>query len=223
MAASDTLPGVRIIAIPVKSLTKSKRRLSPVFTPLERGALTLAMLEDVLDVTLALPGWETWVVSPDEAVLEIAVRRGVRPVVEDKPPLSGAVRQVEREAVEAGADALAVLLGDVVMATPEALSNALHTLGPVVVAPDESREGSNLLLRRPPKAIPARFGPGSLAKHQEAAAAKGLPVSLVEQPELAFDLDGPSDILALVDARISSRTLSALLQMQAPQRIPRVS
>ena len=42
----------------------------------------------VIDVTLALPGWETWVISPDEAVLEVAARRGVTPIVEDRPPLA---------------------------------------------------------------------------------------------------------------------------------------
>lgn len=214
---------MRIIAIPVKSLAKSKSRLAPLFSPLERGALTLAMLEDVLDSAQALHGWHTWVVSPDEAVLEIAVRRGVHPVVEDKPPLSGAVRQVEREAKEAGADALAILLGDVVMVTPDALASAVHTLGPVVAAPDRAGLGTNLLLRRPPRAIVARFGPGSLAKHRESAATKDLPMAIVERPELAFDLDQPTDILTLLEERTPGRTRSTLVQMGAAERVARVS
>ena len=53
---------MRVIAVPVKSLSKAKSRLAPILSPLERGAVTLAMLEDVLDATLAVPGWETWVV-----------------------------------------------------------------------------------------------------------------------------------------------------------------
>ena len=44
---------VRAIALPVKSLDDAKSRLGPVLSPLERAALTLAMLEDVLDATLA--------------------------------------------------------------------------------------------------------------------------------------------------------------------------
>ncbi len=73
---------MRVIAVPVKALERSKSRLAPHLSPLERGALTLAMLEDVLDVAQAMPGWETWVVSPDEAVLEVAARRHARTVVE---------------------------------------------------------------------------------------------------------------------------------------------
>ena len=39
---------------------------------MERAALTLAMLEDVLNACLAQVTWEIWVVSSDEVVLEIA-------------------------------------------------------------------------------------------------------------------------------------------------------
>ena len=61
------------IVLPVKSLDEAKARLDPALSPVERAALTLAMLEDVLDATLAMPGWETWVLSPDETVLEVVV------------------------------------------------------------------------------------------------------------------------------------------------------
>ena len=185
--------------------------------------LTLAMLEDVLDAAVAAAGWQTWVISPDEAVLEIAVRRGVRAVAEDKPPLSGAIRQVEKEALDCGADALAILLGDVALVTQETLSTALHTLGPVVVAPDRAAEGTNLLVRRPPRAIQAKFGKSSLAKHREAAVAKGLPVSTVDLPGLAFDLDDPSDIAILLGSGREGRTRTALLEMDAASRLTRVS
>ena len=67
---------MRILAVPVKSLTEAKARLAPALAPMERAALTLAMLEDVLDATGQLAGWTTWVISPDEVVLEVAARRG---------------------------------------------------------------------------------------------------------------------------------------------------
>src|SRR6266545_1334457 len=66
---------MRVIAVPVKSLAGAKRRVAPELTPLERGALTLAMLEDVLDAAQPVTGWQPWVVSPDEAVLETVGRR----------------------------------------------------------------------------------------------------------------------------------------------------
>jgi len=210
---------VRVIVLPVKSLSESKTRLAPVLTPLERGALTLAMLEDVMDVTQAVAGWETWVVSPDEAVLEIALERAAHAVREQKPTLTSAVRQVEEEATGRDAGALAVLLPDTPLVTLEALTSALRTLGPVVLAPATDESGTNLLIRRPPTAIRARFGADSYRKHLEAAAGADLPTAVIETPELAFDLDLPGDILTVLDARRRGRTAEVCLDMDLPARI----
>jgi 2-phospho-L-lactate guanylyltransferase len=210
---------MRVLAIPVKSLSRAKSRLAPALSPLERGALTLAMLEDMLDVTLEISGWETWVVSPDEVALEIAARRGAKPVPEAKGPLSAAVRQVETMAKEGDADALAVMPGDLPLVTPDALHVAIHTLGAVVLAPASDGTGTSLLLRRPPRAIASRFGPESFRRHQELAAARGLPVSVVDRPELAFDLDRPGDILTLLSEGRRGRTREVCVQMDLGARL----
>lgn len=207
------------IVLPVKRLEEAKARLEPILAPLERAALTLAMLEDVLDAALAVPGWETWVLSPDETVLEVAAGRGARPVPEGEPSLSAAVRQAEAEATGRGADALAVLLPDTPFMTTAALTRALHTLGPVVVAPSTDERGTNLLLRRPPTAIAAHFGPDSYRRHLEAAAEADLPIAAVERPELAFDLDAPHDILTVLQHPGTSRTLEVLRDLRLDERM----
>jgi 2-phospho-L-lactate guanylyltransferase len=218
---SDTLDCVRVIAVPIKSLSKAKSRLARVLSPMERGALTLAMLEDVLDAALAVPGWETWVISPDEVALEIATRRKARPLEEKKAPLSAAVRQVEDEAMEREADALAILLGDLPLVTAASLTSALHTLGPVVVAPSKSDGGTNLLLRRPPRVIGARFGRESYRKHVESARAKALPVSAVRHSQLTTDLDVPEDLVPFLDAHKEGRTRATLLDLDVASRFAR--
>ncbi|HSL66962.1 MAG TPA: 2-phospho-L-lactate guanylyltransferase [Actinomycetota bacterium] len=210
---------MRVIAVPVKSLAGAKRRVAPDLTPLERGALTLAMLEDVLDAAQAVTGWQTWVVSPDEVVLEIAVRRGATSVPEEKPPLASAIRQVERLATEREVDALAVLPGDLPLITTEALTAALRTLGPVVLARSHDEAGTNLLLRRPPKAIPARFGPQSFRRHLDQAEARGLPAAVVDRRELSFDLDVPSDILTLLATGRRGRARQVCLEMDLRERL----
>jgi 2-phospho-L-lactate guanylyltransferase len=209
---------VRVIAVPVKSLERSKSRLAGWLSPLERGALTLAMLEDVLDVAQATAGWEVWVISPDEAVLEVASRRRTRTIAEARPGLAAAVRQVEALAVAERVQALAVLAADLPLLTPQALSAALRTLGTVVIG-RSAREGTSLLLRRPPRAIPARFGEDSFRRHLELARAKGLPASVVERPELAFDLDLPSDILTLLADGRRGRTREVCLGMDLGERL----
>src|SRR5260221_11806010 len=47
----------RILAVPVRSLSEAKTRLSPALDRMERAALTPAMPEDGLDGTLQLLGW----------------------------------------------------------------------------------------------------------------------------------------------------------------------
>jgi 2-phospho-L-lactate/phosphoenolpyruvate guanylyltransferase len=210
---------MRVVAVPVKSLSRAKTRLSPALTGLERGALTLAMLEDVLDAALSVPGWETWVVSPDEVALEIAAGRGARPIPEAKPPLANAIRQVETKAKDDGASALAVLPADVPLVTVDTLHEALRTLGAVVLARSADGSGTSLLLRRPPRAIPARFGPDSFRRHVELAEARGLPVSIVERRELSFDVDRPDDILTLLADGRRGRTRDVCLQMDLGARL----
>lgn len=210
---------MRAIAVPVKSLGHGKSRLAPVMTPLERGALTLAMFEDVLDATLGLDGWETWVVSSDESVLEIALGRRAATIVEERPSLAGAIEQVEEHAAGRGAEALAILPADLPLLTRSALTVALHTLGPVVLAPATDERGTNLLLRRPPAAIPSRFGADSYRRHLEAAAERDLPIAVVERQELAFDLDDPGDILTMFGAHRPGRTLEVCRDLQLADRV----
>jgi 2-phospho-L-lactate/phosphoenolpyruvate guanylyltransferase len=207
------------VALPVKSLGNAKSRLSSLLSPLERGALSLAMYEDVLDATLGLEGWETWVVSPDEGVLEIASGRGARAITEERPSLRSAVLQIEAEAVAVRTEALAILPADTPFVTVDALTAAMHTLGPVVIAPSADERGTNLLLRRPPTAIPSRFGPDSFRRHLETAAERDLPTAVVERDELAFDLDEPGDILTVLETRRSGRTLQVCRDMDLAERL----
>jgi 2-phospho-L-lactate guanylyltransferase len=210
---------MRAIVLPVKSLDASKARLEPVLGPLERAALTLAMLEDVLDVTLAMAGWQTWVISPDEAVLEVSRARGAEILVEEEPPLERAIVQAEAEATGRGADALAVLLPDTPLLTPAALTRALHTLGPVVLGPSADGQGTNLLVRRPPDVIAAAFGPNSAARHRHAADAAAVPIAVVADAAIAFDIDVPDDILGVLRSPRPTRAREVLAALGADDRM----
>jgi 2-phospho-L-lactate/phosphoenolpyruvate guanylyltransferase len=190
-----------------------------LLTPIERGALSLAMFEDVLDATLAIDGWATWVVSIDETVREIGLRRGAEIRAEERSTLAGAVQQVEEESAGRGVEALAVLHADMPLVTTHSLRRALHTLGPVVIAPAADERGTNLLLRRPPDAIASRFGRDSYRRHLEEAAERELPIAVVDHEELAFDLDEPADILTVLEARRPGRTLEVCRDLDLAGRL----
>jgi 2-phospho-L-lactate/phosphoenolpyruvate guanylyltransferase len=210
---------VRAIALPVKSLGYAKSRLASILSPLERAAIALAMFEDVLDATLAVDAWETWVISSDESVLEIALGRGAITIPEEGASLAAAIGQLETEAADKTLEALAILHADMPLVSADALRAAVHTLGPVVIAPSADERGTNLLLRRPPDAIPSRFGADSYRRHLEAAGERGLPIAVVERDELAFDLDDPGDILTALEARKPGRTLDVCRDLDLGKRL----
>jgi 2-phospho-L-lactate guanylyltransferase len=190
---------MRVLAVPVKSLERAKGRLSALLSPAERAALTLAMLCDVLDAALAQEAWETWVVSPDPSALEVSARMGAMPFHEDSGSLLGAVREVERR-VSGPKSELAVLLADVPLVSAGGLRDALAVDAAVVAAPASSDGGTNLLVRWPPSVIPVRFGPNSFARHRWAARRVRVTFEEVSDPLLAFDVDRPDDLHALLSS-----------------------
>ena len=202
----------------MKPLRDAKSRLSPLLDAGERELLTLAMFEDVLEACLAQPTWEVWVVSRDVTVLDVAGGRGAAPVVEEGTSLLAAIRQAERMLPRSG-DELAVVLADLPALEPDALAAALAVAGPVVAAPAASDGGTNLLIRRPPTVIPARFGTASFAKHRWAARRKRLDVAEVRDPALAFDLDRPEDVARLMLEAPRGRTYAACQEMGLGARL----
>lgn len=209
---------MKVLAVPVKRLDRAKHRLSPILTPGERAALTLAMLEDVLDACLAQPGWEVWVVSGSERAYEAARTRGARAVAERSRSLNEAVRQIEDE-LGGPADELAVVLADLPFLSASALAEALAVPGPVVASPAASDGGTNLLVRRPPWAIRAMFGRASFAKHRWAARRAGLAFAEVARLELGFDLDRPRDLITVLRAGRPGRTTVACREMGLAERL----
>lgn len=211
---------MRVLAVPVKSLERAKSRLGAILSPGERAALSLAMLEDVLDACLGQAGWDVWVVSHAQAALEAAVRRGARAVPEHGASLVAAVGQVER-AVAGRATELGIVLADLPFVTPVALREALGRAASAAVAavPAESDGGTNILLRTPPSVIPARFGRSSYPRHRLEAYRAGVTLKEVRSPELGFDLDRPTDLVRLLESDGDSRARSACLEMGLADRL----
>ncbi|MEZ4216344.1 MAG: 2-phospho-L-lactate guanylyltransferase [Myxococcota bacterium] len=195
--------------VPVKSLAESKSRLVAALSPDARGELALAMLGDVLD---ALGGAERVdvraVVTPDDDVAAAAERAGARAIVARAPGLNASLDAAALAlARDAGlgarpGDALLVVLGDVAGATArdvDALCASLDGVdGPAVALAASHDGGTAALLRRPPDAIPSRFGAASADAHRAAAAAARVPCLEPRVPSLAIDLDVPGDVDAFV-------------------------
>jgi 2-phospho-L-lactate guanylyltransferase len=210
---------MQVVAVPVKSLDRTKTRLASVLSPHERGKLAAAMLNDVLDACLPQAGWEVWVVSAQDEVLGLAKHRGARSLRETGTTLGQAVRQVEAQAREEDCVELAVVLADLPFATRDAVAEVLGTSASVVAAPATSDGGTNALIRRPPSIIPARFGRSSFSKHRAEAYRRGVTFESIDSSALGFDLDRPADLVAVLEAERDSRTKAACLRMGLADRL----
>lgn len=196
--------------VPVKDLSETKSRLSPLLSSGERGALALAMLDHVLSTLGKLDDLErVGVVSPSPRVLSLAEDAGVEALPQESRGLNEALEEGRDWAISGGASSLLVLPADLPYLSAADVRMLLDLPGDtgraVVISPDKAREGTNALLLRPPDALPFAFGPGSYGAHLRAAREQGLEPATCENAGVAFDLDTKDDLRVLRESGLSRR------------------
>jgi 2-phospho-L-lactate/phosphoenolpyruvate guanylyltransferase len=186
------------VIVPHRGLDVAKTRLAPVLSPGERGELAADLLRRVLR-TVREAIRDVVVISPSAALAELVEPLGARLVVQRGMGLNRGLDQARAEALADGIMTLGVLHGDLPdlrVADVRALLRAVPKPRGVAIAPDSAGTGTNGLVMRPADAIRFRFGAGSCLAHREEAAQAGLPLTIVDRPGLAFDLDTPDDLAA---------------------------
>ncbi len=208
-----------IALIPVKRLEESKSRLLPELPDAKRQALTLAMLEDLIEALQRSGCVERIAVTtPDPQVASRARAAGAEVVLRPEPGLNAALEDAAVRLAAASDEPLLVVLGDVAGALPEDFRrlvgyarNARGAAKGVWLTPSADG-GTSALLLRPARAIAFRFGPESARRHREAALAAGVAYQEVALPSLAIDLDQPEDLSAFLATSGGGARTRALLE-----------
>jgi 2-phospho-L-lactate/phosphoenolpyruvate guanylyltransferase len=176
------------VLLPVKSFSEAKLRLAPALPPAARRALARDMATHVLACAGHLP---VAVVCDDVEVAAWAREHHALVVWEPERGLNRAVEAgVERLASE-GVERVIVAHADLAFASE--LEWVADFAG-VTLVPDQRDNGTNVV------GVPARsgfafsYGPGSFARHQVETRRLGLPLRVVRAPDLARDVDLPSDL-----------------------------
>jgi 2-phospho-L-lactate guanylyltransferase len=190
--------------LPLRRLDDAKGRLGPQLAPDERAQLALGLLERAATALLAGGVARVLVVTRDARLSAADVSSDPRVSLQQQdaalPGLNGAVRQGQRWALDAGADALLVTLPDLPLLDAvdiRALLAASDDGALSVLAPDRAGTGSNALLLAPPNVIETAFGVNSAARHQAAYTAAQQPLLRVQRPGLSLALDTADDMAAL--------------------------
>lgn len=197
--------------IPVKSLEKGKRRLSPILSESQRRRLTLCMLKDVLSVVLKFRGLEgAVVVSSDVEILSLAERLGAVSLAEKGDEgVNRAVSKGIEYCLNRGASAGLILPADIPLLSRMDLET-IEALGlktpSVTIAPSLRFDGTNALLLNPPDAIQTSYDADSFQSHFKAGGTRGLKVKVYLSARVMLDLDLPEDLNLFLKLREAKDT-----------------
>lgn len=179
------------VVIPIKSFTLAKGRLADTLTPEERAALARRCAGTVVR---SAAGMDVYVVCSDPDVADWARSSGCRVVDCQTPGLDHAVVAGRSRAAADGAEHIVVAHSDLPLATD--LISVVRP-GKVSIAPDRHRDGTNVLAFPAASPMETAYGPGSFDNHLRIAGSLGLQVEIIEDPNLALDLDTADDLAEL--------------------------
>jgi 2-phospho-L-lactate/phosphoenolpyruvate guanylyltransferase len=211
--------------LPVKRFVAAKQRLGEGLSAGTRRVLAEAMVGDVLIALRRASRVDRVVVVTGEPAAQ-ALAGGHGAEVLDDPDDAGHNEAAARGvgwARERGAACVVLVPGDCPALDPAELDALLEDAGEgprVTVVPDRHGTGTNALVLSPPDVIEPAFGPGSRARHEEAARAAGADCRVAEPSSLALDVDTLEDLDALREA-LAARTGGAANTRGLLKRIAR--
>jgi 2-phospho-L-lactate guanylyltransferase len=188
--------------LPVKRFAVAKARLGDDLSAGTRRALAESMVTDVLMAlrrTTAID--EVLIVTSEPAAEAIGHGYGATVLADhDVEGQSAATLIGIEHALERGAGRVLLVPGDCPALDPAQLTELLDApaIGPsLTIVPDRHGTGTNALVLVPPDVIEPAFGEDSRARHEQAAAAAGVPCTVVDVPTLLIDVDTADDLTAL--------------------------
>ena len=212
--------------IPVKELSTSMSRLGDILSQEEKIGLSLAMLEDVIEVVRGVGGIDPLViVTRDARAARVAEKYGIEVIREpaetrgEGPAVDYGARGLERRGIER----LLVIPSDMPQVTAPDLESILAVdLGtPSVVMVPAHDGGTNGMLRRPPTVIPSRFGPDSLSLHLKEAEERGVATRIIEMESFRVDVDTPEDMAEVLTWPGIGRTRAYVDSLGLGERLPK--
>jgi 2-phospho-L-lactate guanylyltransferase len=176
------------VVVPVKAFRMAKVRLASALDPPTRAALARELADVVIAAARPLL---TIVVCDDDEVREWALGSGAEVVWCPGRGLNGAVSDGVIALRDRGVERAVVAHSDLPLATELAW---VADFPGVTLVPDRRRDGTNVAAVPTGAGFRFAYGKGSFARHRAAAADLDLPVRIVEDAALGWDVDLPADL-----------------------------
>jgi 2-phospho-L-lactate/phosphoenolpyruvate guanylyltransferase len=177
------------VVIPVKDFTQAKVRLAAELDAAARAELARDMATIVVRAAEPLP---VCVVCDDEDVRAWAVGAGAEVIWTPGLGLNGAVHAGVDELARRGVRTVVVAHSDLPLAT--SLEWVAGSEG-ITLVPDRRLDGTNVLAVPAAAGFRFAYGAGSFARHRNEATRLGVPVRIVRDARLGWDVDHPGDLV----------------------------
>ncbi len=187
VATSDTATTRTAVVVPIRSFDGALSRLSSVLDAAQREHLMRLMAQLVIDSAHPMP---IYVASDDEAVACWAGRAGAGVLRAGHPGLTFAVTSAIKALASQGVERVVVAHAD--LARARSLQTAVGR--GLTIVPDRYCDGSNVVCVPTNSGFRFAYGPGSFKRHLREAQRLGLEVTVVDDPDLAADIDSPGDL-----------------------------
>jgi 2-phospho-L-lactate/phosphoenolpyruvate guanylyltransferase len=195
--------------LPIKRFDDAKQRLDKALNAGSRRALAEAMVSDVLHALRRATRIDAVIVVTGEHGAEALARAyDAQAIADDDRGHSHAARSGVDWALEQDFQRVLLVPGDCPALDPNEVDELVlggMSAPDVVIVPDRHGTGTNALLLAPPDAIAPSFGPGSRARHEEAAREASARWRIAEPRSLVLDVDTAEDLAAL-RAALGART-----------------
>ena len=187
-----------IAVVPVKPLNDGKSRLIDVLSERQRQALSLMLLNRVINCVKGVKdSIHLWIVGGDATVQALCAKHGVVCLNELGDDLNSTLYKGFQKAFEINADVAMYIPADLPMLETQDLTDLIHSsegLSRLVLCQAESDGGTNaLLVPKDMMAFMPQLGDNSFLKHIQIAQVNSWRFSFCNAPGMTFDLDTPRD------------------------------
>ena len=199
-----------LVVLPVKTLARSKSRLSSLLSRQEREALARYLLKRTIR-TLRCSNHidEVAIVSRDKEVRSIAEEEQIHFLRENGDNLNQALEQATQWAIERDFSAILILPLDIPFLRTEDIDFivALGKKRPqvIVISPDREMLGTNALFVKPPGTLSYQFGLNSFQRHREKCQEGRMDIEVYRSTDIAFDVDSASDYQVFLDKGLGEK------------------
>ncbi|MHA1268658.1 MAG: 2-phospho-L-lactate guanylyltransferase [Candidatus Helarchaeota archaeon] len=192
-----------IAIIPIKDFTKSKLRLSHIFSDIQRQTFSSLMLQDVLNAIIH--------VSPiDKIVITTQVKQNLKTnniskleiLIDPIYDINNALKNAIIYCKQFRLNQILILPGDIPLITPkdieELLDFKISTNSQIVLVPSNKYDGTNALLFDSNLEIQTHFGLNSYQKHKSEYE-KEYNTKIFKSLRIGLDIDTEEDIKTIVN------------------------